>query len=69
MGIVVSKKDFPHAVDRNQIKRKVRYNFIKNFSLLPNKDFLVKIKKFPLKLNVLDLKKEIERLFENDIFK
>tara|TARA_B100000530_G_scaffold308757_1_gene234082 strand:+ start:532 stop:864 length:333 start_codon:yes stop_codon:yes gene_type:complete len=62
IGVAIKKKDTRLAVDRNNIKRKIKGSFLSKVLELPPKDFVVYVKK-NLKGKEKDLQKDL-----NDIW-
>ena len=65
-GIVTSKKISKKAVERNKIKRRLMEILGKNLNKFEKgKRFLFLNKKEVLKVNIVDLEKEIDKLISN----
>lgn len=47
LGMIVSKRQFPHAVDRNRIRRKIREAFRQMAARLPALDLVVRPQAVP----------------------
>lgn len=62
IGIVVGKKKFPRAVDRNQIKRRLREIFRTHRQRFPAYDLVVRLKNQPLDLSFSGLAQELTHL-------
>ena len=62
MGVAIKKKDTKLAVDRNNIKRKIKGSFISKALELPCRDFVVYVKR-NLKGKEEDLKKDLEKIW------
>ena len=63
IGVAIRKKDNRLAVDRNSIKRKIKGSFLAKVLELPNKDFVVYVKK-NLKGKEEELKKDLDKIWE-----
>ena len=61
--MAIRKKDNRLAVDRNNIKRKIKGSFLAKVLELPNKDFVVYVKK-DLKGKEGELKKDLDKIWE-----
>jgi len=65
-GVVTSKKISKKAVERNKIKRRLMEILGKNLNKFEKgKRFLFLNKKEVLKVNIVDLEKEIDKLISN----
>ena len=62
IGVAIRKKDNRLAVDRNNIKRKIKGSFLAKVLELPNKDFVVYVKK-NLKGKEEELKKDLDKIW------
>ena len=62
IGIAIRKKDTKLAVDRNNIKRKIKGSFLSKVLELPPADFVVYVKK-NLKGKEKDLQKDLEDIW------
>ena len=62
IGVAIRKKDNKLAVDRNNIKRKIKGSFLAKVLELPNKDFVVYVKK-NLKGKEEELKKDLDKIW------
>ena len=62
IGVAIRKKDTKLAVDRNNIKRKIKGSFLSKVLELPPKDFVVYVKK-NLKGKEKDLKKDLDDIW------
>ena len=62
IGVAIRKKDNKLAVDRNNIKRKIKGSFLAKVLELPNKDFVVYVKK-NLKGKDEELKKDLDKIW------
>ena len=62
IGVAIRKKDTKLAVDRNNIKRKIKGSFLLKVLELPPIDFVVYVKK-NLKGKEKDLKKDLEDIW------
>ena len=62
IGVAIRKKDYRLAVDRNNIKRKIKGSFLAKVLELPNKDFVVYVKK-NLKGKEEELKKDLDKIW------
>lgn len=62
IGVAIKKKDTKLAVDRNNIKRKIKGSFISKALELPCRDFVVYVKR-NLKGKEEDLKKDLEKIW------
>ena len=62
IGIAIRKKDTKLAVDRNNIKRKIKGSFLSKVLELPPVDFVVYVKK-NLKGKEKDLQKDLEDIW------
>jgi len=62
IGVAIRKKENSLAVDRNNIKRKIKGSFLSKVLELPHKDFVVYVKK-NLKGKEEELKKDLNRLW------
>ena len=63
IGVAIRKKDYRLAVERNNIKRKIKGSFLAKVLELPNKDFVVYVKK-DLKGKEGELKKDLDKIWE-----
>ena len=63
IGVAIRKKDTKLAVDRNNIKRKIKGSFLLKVLELPPIDFVVYVKK-NLKGKEKDLQKDLEDIWE-----
>ena len=62
IGVAIRKKDNRLAVDRNNIKRKIKGSFLAKVLELPHKDFVVYVKK-NLKGKEEELKKDLDKIW------
>ena len=62
IGVAIRKKDTKLAVDRNNIKRKIKGSFLSKVLELPPRDFVVYVKK-NLKGKEKDLQKDLENIW------
>ena len=62
IGVAIKKKDTRLAVDRNNIKRKIKGSFLSKVLELPPKDFVVYVKK-NLKGKEKDLQKDLDDIW------
>ena len=62
IGVAIRKKDNKLAVDRNNIKRKIKGSFRAKVLELPHKDFVVYVKK-NLKGKEEELKKDLDKIW------
>ena len=62
IGVAIRKKDNKLAVDRNNIKRKIKGSFLAKVLELPHKDFVVFVKK-NLKGKEEELKKDLDKIW------
>ena len=62
IGVAIRKKDNRLAVDRNNIKRKIKGSFLSKVLELPHKDFVVYVKK-NLKGKEEELKKDLDKIW------
>ena len=62
IGVAIRKKDIKLAVDRNNIKRKIKGSFLSKVLELPHKDFVVYVKK-NLKGKEEELKKDLDKIW------
>jgi len=62
IGVAIRKKDNRLAVDRNNIKRKIKGSFLSKVLELPPRDFVVYVKK-NLKGKEKDLQKDLEDIW------
>ena len=62
IGVAIRKKDNKLAVDRNNIKRKIKGSFLAKDLELPHKDFVVYVKK-NLKGKEEELKKDLDKIW------
>ena len=62
IGVAIKKKDTKLAVDRNNIKRKIKGSFISKALELPCRDFVVYVKR-NLKGKEENLKKDLEKIW------
>ena len=62
IGVAIRKKDTRLAVDRNNIKRKIKGSFLSKVLELPPRDFVVYVKK-NLKGKEKDLQKDLEDIW------
>ena len=62
IGVAIRKKDTKLAVDRNNIKRKIKGSFRSKVLELPNKDFVVFVKR-DLKEKEKELKEDLEKIW------
>ena len=62
IGVAIRKKDTKLAVDRNNIKRKIKGSFLAKVLELPPKDFVVYVKK-NLKGKEVELKKDLDKIW------
>ncbi len=62
IGVAIRKKDNRLAVDRNNIKRKIKGSFLAKVLELPNKDFVVYVKK-NLKGKEEELKEDLDKIW------
>jgi ribonuclease P protein component len=62
IGVAIRKKENRLAVDRNNIKRKIKGSFLAKVLELPNKDFVVYVKK-NLKGKEEELKKDLDKIW------
>ena len=62
IGVAIRKKDNRLAVDRNNIKRKIKGSFFAKVLELPHKDFVVYVKK-NLKGKEEELKKDLDKIW------
>ena len=63
IGVAIRKRDNRFAVDRNNIKRKIKGSFLAKVLELPHKDFIVYVKK-NLKGKEEELKKDLDKIWE-----
>ena len=62
IGVAIRKKDNRLAVDRNNIKRKIKGSFLAKVLELPNRDFVVYVKK-NLKGKEEELKEDLDKIW------
>ena len=62
IGVAIRKKDNRLAVDRNNIKRKIKGSFLAKVLELPNRDFVVYVKK-NLKGREEELKRDLDKIW------
>ena len=62
IGVAIKKRDNRLAVDRNNIKRKIKGSFLAKVLELPHKDFVVYVKK-NLKGKEGELKKDLDKIW------
>ena len=62
IGVAIRKKDIKLAVNRNNIKRKIKGSFLTKALELPSKDFVVLVKRNLVGKEV-ELKKELENIW------
>ena len=62
IGVAIRKKDNRLAVDRNNIKRKIKGSFLSKVLELPHKDFVVYVKK-NLKGREEELKRDLDKIW------
>jgi ribonuclease P protein component len=62
LGVAIRKKDNRLAVDRNNIKRKIKGSFRSKVLELPHNDFVVFVKR-DLKGKERELKKDLEKIW------
>jgi len=62
IGVAIRKKDNKLAVDRNNIKRKIKGSFRAKVLELPHKDFVVYVKK-NIKGKEEELKKDLDKIW------
>ena len=62
IGVAIRKQDNKLAVDRNNIKRKIKGSFLAKVLELPRKDFVVYVKK-NLKGKEGELKKDLDKIW------
>ena len=62
LGVAIRKKDTKLAVDRNNIKRKIKGSFLSKVLELPHRDFVVYVKK-NLKGKEKDLQNDLEDIW------
>ena len=62
IGVAIRKKDVKLAVDRNNLKRKIKGSFFSKALELPKKDFVVFVKR-NLVGKEIELKKELENIW------
>ena len=62
IGVAIRKKDNKLAVDRNNIKRKIKGSFLAKVLELPHRDFVVYVKK-NLKGKEVELKKDLDKIW------
>ena len=62
IGVAIKKRDNRLAVDRNNIKRKIKGSFLAKVLELPHKDFVVFVKK-NLKGKEEQLKKDLDKIW------
>ena len=63
VGVAIRKKDTRLAVDRNNIKRKIKGSFRSKVLELPDRDFVVYVKR-NLKGKERELKEDLEKTWE-----
>ena len=63
IGVAIRKKDNKLAVDRNNIKRKIKGSFLSKVLELPAKDFVVYVKK-NLTGKEKDLQKDLDSIWD-----
>ena len=63
IGVAIRKKDTKLAVDRNNIKRKIKGSFLSKVLELPAKDFVVYVKK-NLTGKEKDLQKDLDIIWD-----
>ena len=63
MGVAIRKKDTRLAVDRNNIKRKIKGSFRSKVLELPDRDFVVYVKR-NLKGKERELKEDLEKTWK-----
>ena len=68
IGVAIRKKDTKLAVDRNNIKRKIKGSFLSKVLELPPRDFVVYVKK-NLKGKEKDLQKDLEDIWNKFLTK
>jgi ribonuclease P protein component len=63
VGVAIRKKDTRLAVDRNNIKRKIKGSFRSKVLELPDRDFVVYVKR-NLKGKERELKEDLEKIWK-----
>ncbi|MFN3234368.1 MAG: ribonuclease P protein component [Gammaproteobacteria bacterium] len=63
LGMIVSRKSYPHAVDRNRFKRMARETFRLSAQKMPDIDIVIIAKKKLPALSTTDLGQEFEQLW------
>jgi ribonuclease P protein component len=63
LGLAISKRMAPRAVDRNRIRRIIRETFRKRWDLLPGVDMVFLIRNRPRDLSSAALHAELSRLW------
>lgn len=65
LGLAISARSVPRAVDRNRIKRQARESFRMNRSSLPARDVVVLARSGAAKAGAPELRATLERLWQN----
>ncbi len=69
LGLAIAKKQFPHAVDRNRIKRLVRESFRETRPAIESTDIVVLGRSKLLKMNNNQIRKQLDSLWSKLILK
>lgn len=64
LGLAISARSVPRAVDRNRIKRAARESFRRNRTTLPPRDLVVLARNGAATAKVADLRATLERLWQ-----
>ena len=64
VGMAITKRKVPTAVERNRIKRQVREQFRKQSEKLENKDIVFIVKNFNKSISNIEIKNEINNIFK-----
>lgn len=63
LGLAIAKKNVPHAVDRNRIKRAIRESFRHHRAQLPAMDIVILIRPGSQAISSAELREQLERLW------
>lgn len=66
LGVVVSKRTAPRAVDRNFVKRLIREGFRRERQHLNGLDIVVKLRKKPVKAKARAMREELAVFFSKN---
>lgn len=64
LGLVVGKRQIPHAVQRNFIRRHLREFFRLHQANLPSLDFIIRVNRVVLQADLSQVRQELLRSFE-----